>query len=163
MKGLIKYFRAFFELFHDGGRYPIETSSLICRAKHMQSIFLYDNGLRHERVNICITIQCHCAKFSGFNLFQCRSNPPKVFLLKGVLKVCSKFIGEHPCRSAISIKLYSFIGIKLRHGCSPPNLLHIFRIPLYKNPSGELLLPMGYSGPCQISMIKLFAKMFFFF
>ena len=79
---------------------------------------------------------------------------------KGVLKVCSKFIGEHPCRSVISIRLYSFIGIRFRHGCSPLNLLHIFRTPLYKNPSGVLLLPMGYSGPCQISMMKLFAKMF---
>ena len=34
-----------------------------------------------------------------------RSSPPEVFLGKGVLKKCSKFIGEHPCRSAISIKL----------------------------------------------------------
>ena len=79
---------------------------------------------------------------------------------KGVLKVCSKFIGEHPCRSVISIRLYSFIGIRFRHGCSPLNLLHIFRTPLYENPSGVLLLPMGYSGPCQISMMKLFVKMF---
>ena len=31
---------------------------------------------------------------------------------------CSKFTGEHPCRSAISIKLQSnFIEISLRHGC----------------------------------------------
>ena len=30
-----------------------------------------------------------------------------VFLGKGVLKTCSKFTGEHPCRSAISIKLQS--------------------------------------------------------
>ena len=29
----------------------------------------------------------------------------KVFLEKCVLKICSKFTGEHPCRSAISIKL----------------------------------------------------------
>ena len=28
-----------------------------------------------------------------------------MFLVKGVLKICSKFIGEHPCRSVISIKL----------------------------------------------------------
>ena len=34
-----------------------------------------------------------------------RSNHPEVFLVKGVLKICIKFIGEHPCRSAISIKL----------------------------------------------------------
>ena len=33
-----------------------------------------------------------------------RSSHPHVFLEKGVLKTCSKFT-EHPCRSAISIKL----------------------------------------------------------
>ena len=32
-----------------------------------------------------------------------RSIPPVVFLGKGVLKICSKFTGEHPCRSAISV------------------------------------------------------------
>ena len=37
----------------------------------------------------------------------CRSSRPEVFLGKGVLKICGKFTGEHPCRSAISIKLQS--------------------------------------------------------
>ena len=32
---------------------------------------------------------------------------PEVFLGKGVLKIQSKFAGEHPCQSAISIKLVS--------------------------------------------------------
>ena len=42
---------------------------------------------------------------------------PEVFLRKGVLKICSKFAGEHPRRNAISIKLHSnFIEIALRHG-----------------------------------------------
>ena len=36
-----------------------------------------------------------------------RSSRPEVFLAKGVLKICSKFTGEHPCRSVISIKLQS--------------------------------------------------------
>ena len=35
-----------------------------------------------------------------------RSSHPEVFLVKGVLKICSKFTGEHPCRSVISIKLF---------------------------------------------------------
>ena len=34
-----------------------------------------------------------------------RSSPPEVFLGKGVLKICCKFTGEQPCRSAISINL----------------------------------------------------------
>ena len=30
-----------------------------------------------------------------------RNSPPKVFLLKDVLKICSKFTRQHPCRSVI--------------------------------------------------------------
>ena len=46
------------------------------------------------------------------------------------LKICGKFTGEYPCQSVISIKLQcNVIGITLRHGSSPVNLLHIFRIP----------------------------------
>ena len=52
-----------------------------------------------------------------------RRIPPEVFLGKGVLKICSKFTGEHPCPSAISIKSL---------GCSPVNLLHFFRTPFLK-------------------------------
>ena len=56
-------------------------------------------------------------------------------------KVAFKFTGEHPCRGLISINLRSnFIVITVRHGCSPVNLLHIFRIHLLKNTSGRLLL-----------------------
>ena len=42
-----------------------------------------------------------------------------MFLGKAVLKICSKFTGEHPCRGAILMAL--------QHGCSLVNLLHIFR------------------------------------
>ena len=50
-----------------------------------------------------------------------------------VLKICSKFTVEHPCRRVTSIKLKSiFIENTLRHGCSPVNLLHIFR-PSFPN------------------------------
>ena len=34
----------------------------------------------------------------------------------------------------------NFIEIAFRHGCSPINLLHIFRTPFPKNTSGWLLL-----------------------
>ena len=43
-----------------------------------------------------------------------RSSPSEVFLEKGVLKICSKFRGEHPCRSVISIKLQSFFASLLK-------------------------------------------------
>ena len=56
-----------------------------------------------------------------------RSSCSEVSLGKGALKISSKFTGEHPYRSVISIKLL-------------PNLLHIFRTPFPKNTSGWLLL-----------------------
>ena len=34
-----------------------------------------------------------------------RSSHPEVLLGKDLLKICSKFAGEQPCRSVISIKL----------------------------------------------------------
>ena len=68
-----------------------------------------------------------------------------MFLGKGVLKICSKFTGEHPCRSVISIKLLcNFIEITLRHGCFPVMLLHIFRTHIYKNTSEGLLLVLAF-------------------
>ena len=70
-----------------------------------------------------------------------RSSHPEVFLVKGVLKICSRFTGEYPYQSAISIKLLcNFIEIALRNGCSHVNLLHIFRTPFPKSTSGWLFL-----------------------
>ena len=64
-----------------------------------------------------------------------------MFCEKGVLKICSKFTGGHPCRSVISIKLLgNFIEITLCHGSSPVNLLYIFRTSFHKNTSGGLVL-----------------------
>ena len=58
-----------------------------------------------------------------------RSNHQEEFLEKDVPKICSKFIGERPCRSAISIKLFwKFIEITLRHGCTPVNMQQIFDV-----------------------------------
>ena len=70
-----------------------------------------------------------------------RSSPSELFTGKGVLKICSKYTGEHPCQSAISMKLQSnFFEIALLHGCSTVNLLHILRAPFPKNTSEGLLL-----------------------
>ena len=43
-----------------------------------------------------------------------RSSPPEVLLGKNVLKMCSKFTGEHPCRSVIPIKLRSNFATLLK-------------------------------------------------
>ena len=68
-----------------------------------------------------------------------------MFLGKGVLKICSKFTGEQPRQSVISIKLLcNCIEITLRHGCFPVMLLHIFRTHIYKNTSEGLLLVLAF-------------------
>ena len=55
-----------------------------------------------------------------------RSSPPEVLLGKGFLK-----IGKRPLRGVILIKLLcNVIEIMLRYGCSPIDLLHIFRTAL---------------------------------
>ena len=70
-----------------------------------------------------------------------RSSLPLVRPGKDAVKIWSKFTGEHPCQSVISVKLfYNFIKITLWHGYSPVNFLHIFRALFHKNTYGGLLL-----------------------
>ena len=79
--------------------------------------------------------------FTTMCIVDFRSSCSELFLVKGVLKICSKFTGEYPCPSVISIKwLRNFIEITLWHGCSPVNLLHVFKTLFTKNTSGWLLL-----------------------
>ena len=71
-----------------------------------------------------------------------------VFLRKGVLKICSKFTEEHPCRNAISIKfLCNFIEITL---CSRAKMiLRNGLLKIYSKFTGE--------DPCQSAIsIKLY-------
>ena len=58
------------------------------------------------------------AKASVLDILSFKSSPLEVFLLKGTLKLCSKFTGENPCQ--------------------------IFRTPFSKNTSGGLLLKLRY-------------------
>ena len=98
-------------------------------------------------LNICLVVwpnnceECNNLQGSKSIFMIARSSHPEVFLGKGVLKLCRKFTGEHPCRSAISIKLESnFIEITLCHGLSPVNFPYILRTPVLKNTSGWLLM-----------------------
>ena len=88
-----------------------------------------------------------------------RSSHPEVFLRNGFLKICSKFTGQHPCRSVISLKLFcNVIETALRDGCSSVNLLHIFRTPFLKNTSGWLLLDNHSHNPLVSVNMKRFTK-----
>ena len=87
----------------------------------------------YRQIVILMVTWCYYMNISWYF----RSSPSEVFLMKGVLKIYSKFTGEHPYQSVISIKMQSnFIEITLQHGCSPVNFLHIFRRPFSKNTSG---------------------------
>ena len=59
-------------------------------------------------------------KLSFAKKSETQKQPSRGILKKGVLKICSKFTGEHTCRSMMSIKLLcKFTKIALWHGCSP--------------------------------------------
>ena len=66
-----------------------------------------------------------------------RSNHPE----KGALKICKRCSENmQQIYRRIPMLKSHFIEITVRHGCSPVNLLHIFRTPFSKNTSGRLLL-----------------------
>ena len=78
------------------------------------------NKFHRERRLLMFTVIRDSRQISVLCFVIHRSSHPDVFLGKGVLKICSKFTGEH--------------------GCSPVNLLYIFRTPFPKNTSGRLHL-----------------------
>ena len=51
---------------------------------------------------------------------------------------------KYPLNQVNKTLLCNFIEITPRHGCSPINLLHIFRTPFLKNTSGRLLLDLPH-------------------
>ena len=91
----------------------------------------YKNNIFLKKHNTLI-VEVISPKYPS-NSIHYRSSPPDVFLEKGILKISSKFTGEHPCRSVILIKLQNnFIETTLPHVCFPVNLLHIFRTSSWK-------------------------------
>ena len=72
-------------------------------------------------------------RLTNASIISHQKQPSRCVLMKGVQKICGKFTGEHPRQSMIFNKV-------AKHGCSPVNLLHIFRKPFPKNTSGRLLL-----------------------
>ena len=94
--------------------------------RHPQCKYLKKKNFKRCKPNI----YCEALLNQQKQTIRCRSSHPEVFLRKGILKICIKFIGENPCRSVVSRKMQSnFIEIARRHGCSSVNLLDIFRIP----------------------------------
>ena len=83
-----------------------------------------------------------------------RSSHPGLFLGKGVLKICNQFTGEHPWWNVIFKNLQSnFIEIAVRHGSSPVNLLHIFRILFPRNTFGWVLFRFNHTRLLRLTTV----------
>ena len=104
--------------------YHIESIQMTCKANQWTGLYMkwvcteryFGIDYNHSRI-----------MFTSEPALQC-------FIRKGVLKICIKFVGQHPCRSAISVKLLcSFIEIALWHDCFPVNLQYIYRTSFLKN------------------------------
>ena len=119
------------------GVYTIQNTILFFEKKSYILFYIFSNA---SNIQVYELTSYQCSHFyQNFPVF--RSSSPEVFLGKSILKLCCKFTREHPCLTVISRKLQSnVIEIGLRYGCSPVNLLHIFRTPFPKNTSGWLLL-----------------------
>ena len=107
---------------------------------------------QHFEWRTFLSVPQHLNNFSTeLEVFKHRSSHPEVFLEKGVLKICSKFTGEHPCRSAISIKLQSKATLLKSH----LSLAVSCKFAVYfQNTFGWLLLDYTSNTPCIIVMVK---------
>ena len=76
--------------------------------------------------------------------YKYQKQPPRGVLRKTCSESMQQIYRRTPMLNVTSIRLLcNFIEITLRHGCSPVNLLSIFRTRFTKNTSGLLLLKYG--------------------
>ena len=120
------------------GKVTVFFSRFILPSYHLSS------GLALKGLSSPVSqIECLANQFFELSphFYEFRKQPLRGVLKKRGSEICSKFTREQSCQSVISIKLQTnFIEIALRHGCSPVNLLHIFRTSFSRNTSGWLLL-----------------------
>ena len=103
---------------------------------------------------------------SQFHLRIFRDSLPELFLRKGVLKLCCKFTGEHPCdfpshpvwfqescKAAPAKQLYWNFTSAWVFSCK---FAAYFRIPFIKNTSGQLFLNIECSTLVLISKNNCF-------
>ena len=139
-----------YQLFHDGGRYHIETSPLICGANQWTGVYMITASVMKD-----LSPQ-HCV--SANSLFSTFVSPSGIWsesMSEAAVQRCSweKVFRKYAANLQEnthaekwnSIKLQSnFIEITLQHECSPANLLHIFRTSFFKNTSGRQLLQCAF-------------------
>ena len=74
-------------------------------------IFDKNYGAIHEIKPVLMLKKPVYVGFTVLKLSKCISIHPRVFLGKGILKICSKLTGEHPCRSCFATLLKSHFGV----------------------------------------------------
>ena len=79
--------------------YSRRPRSWICYCKDRKVVYFIWTALS-------FVLETRCNLYLLFTR-KLRCSPPEVFLCKNVLKKCSKFTGEYPCRGAISLKLHT--------------------------------------------------------
>ena len=92
---------------------------------------------RYTLVMIVSLLRHILVKRNFGELFSYRSRHPEVFFKKVFWKYAANLQENAHVELRLHISLY---WITLRDGCSPVNLLHIFRTPFSKNTSRRLLL-----------------------
>ena len=82
-------------------RNDIPSKLITANLPNIEGFFLEIN-LRKKKWVISCSNNTHNKTIFSHIESTSRSSHPEVFLEKGVLKICSKFTGEHPCRSVKS-------------------------------------------------------------
>ena len=95
------------------------TEANVNKSPDMSKMSLNEISLFFSAVKVALHINFLSVNIHLFTRTQLKtkrnsSMPPELFSGKGVLKICSKFTGEHRCRSVISKKvLCNFVKILL--------------------------------------------------
>ena len=117
----------------------------------MPSVSLFISGQNNDCFVYCLQLSIPKRPWWTKDFISTGSMMGTTIPSEAAIQRCSykKFFWKHAANlqentlgwSVISIRLFcNFIEITFRHGCSPVNLLHIFRTPFAINTSGRLLL-----------------------
>ena len=99
-------------------------------------------------------------KRTGIFCITLQKQPSTGVLTKKYSENMQQIYKRTPMPKEISIKLFcNFLEIALWHGCSPVNLLHIFRTLFNENTNGGLLLTLGKSSMSIFLISRLILKL----
>ena len=110
---------------------------------------IYENNTSKFLIQDFSNIRITRTLFSiNCNICKYQKQPPRGVPRKSCSEILQQIYRRTPmpkCNfNKVVIEIEIFIEIALRHGCSPVNLLHIFRTPFLKNTSGWLFLKYNF-------------------